>query len=61
MTLQPTRPTQHSDQMAPIGGNETAGRAIAFARKHNTSLTPEVYHVWYTCRRAARVPAGASA
>ena len=48
MTLQPTRSAQHTDLTAPIGGNETAGRAIAFARKHDTSLTPEVYHVWYT-------------
>lgn len=47
MTLRPTLPAQNHDLMAPVGGNETAGRAIAFARKHETSLTPEVYHVWY--------------
>jgi diguanylate cyclase len=48
MTLQTTRPAQQNDLLAPIGGNETAARAIAFARKYETSLTPEVYHVWYT-------------
>ena len=48
MTLQTPRLTQPNEIMTPVGGNETAGRAIAFARKYDISLTPEVYHVWYT-------------
>lgn len=38
-----------------IGGDSIAARAIAFARKNNTAMTPHVYEVWYTyCARENR-------
>ena len=35
-----------------IGGDSIAARAISFAQKNNTALTPQVFEVWYTyCAR----------
>lgn len=31
-----------------IGGDEVAARAIGFAQKYETALSPAVYEVWYT-------------
>ena len=39
---------QAAQQSDPGGGDEVATRAIRFAQKAGTPLTPAVYEVWYT-------------
>ena len=37
-----------TSDLMPILGDETAARAVDFARKYGTPLTPRVFEVWYT-------------
>ncbi len=52
--MQHLRTGQNESEMVEptVAGDAVAARAIAFAQKNNTPLTPNIYEVWYTyCNR----------
>lgn len=55
--MQHMRTGQGSGEMVEptVAGDAIAARAITFAQKNNTPLTPHVYEVWYTyCARESK-------
>ncbi|MHA3915282.1 GGDEF domain-containing protein [Halovulum sp. GXIMD14793] len=55
--MQHMRTGQDGSEMveATVAGDAVAARAIAFAQKNNTPLTPQVFEVWYTyCARESQ-------